>query len=506
MKRLNLVLRSVLAVAILAIALPQSGSGLFVLPQVKAASASAAVFPVNGNASAPAKQLLTYLSGISGSKTVAGQHDYLEVPDELSNKLKNMTGTYAGLHGYELGAIMNQTEAQMATQRQGVVNSAINWYKAGGIVVMTYHASLPGTSQSWSNVQKKISQADFDKIVTPGTDSYNNLISDIDKVAVSLKALNAAGVPVLWRPYHEMNGDWFWWGQKSNFAKLWNIMYDRLTTYHKLNNLLWVWNPNAPNAYASAYGATFPGLDKVDVLAVDIYNNDYKQSHYDDLLKIAGGKPIAIGENGELPSVATLSTTQPNWAYYMTWGKMLTENNNEATIKAVHNSDRVLTRGEFDAYAEVPLTAAAQPAVQEPANGLRSEYYDNKDLTNLKLTRTDAAINFNWRTASPDPLLGEDTFSVRWTGQVKTRFTETYTFHTVSDDGIRVWVNGALLIDSWFNQSWVERTGTISLEAGKLYSIKVEYYEDTGGAAAQLYWSSSRQSKEVVPASALFLP
>ncbi|MDF2925312.1 MAG: hypothetical protein K0R57_4226 [Paenibacillaceae bacterium] len=541
MKSLNKVLRSVLAIAIMAVALPLGASGLFALQPAEAAAPA----PVNGNASPQAKLLLNYLSSISGSKTISGQHDYLEVPDELSNKLKNLTGSYAGLHGYELGAIMDQTEAQMASQRQGVVNSAIAWYKAGGIVTITYHASLPGTSQSWSNVQKKISQAEFDKIVTPGTEAYNNLIKDIDKVAVSLKSLNAAGVPVLWRPYHEMNGDWFWWGQKNNFPKLWNIMYDRLTTYHQLNNLIWVWNPNAPNAYASPYPATFPGLEKVDILAVDIYNNDYKQSHYDGLLALAAGKPIAIGENGELPSVATLSTTQPRWAYYMTWGKMLTENNSDATIKAVHNSERVLTRGEFNPYAEAAPTATpaptptatpvptptatpaptptatpaptptvtpaptptATPAPVQPAlNGLKSEYYDNKDLTNLKLIRTDDSINFNWRTDSPAAEIGADTFSVRWTGQVKPRFTERYTFHTMSDDGIRVWVNGVLLIDSWINQSWIERTGAIDLEAGKLYSIKVEYYEDAGAAAALLYWSSSSQSKQIVPPAQLFLP
>lgn len=100
--------------------------------------------------------------------------------------------------------------------------------------------------------------------------------------------------------------------------------------------------------------------------------------------------------------------------------------------------------------------------------------------------------------------MGADTFSVRWVGQVRPRYSETYTFYTQSDDGVRLWVNGTLIIDSWVNQSLTERKGTIALEAGKLYAIKLEYFEYNGNAVVKLLWSSARQVKEIVPQSQLF--
>ena len=319
--------------------------GLSLAPEsVKAAVSSA---PVNLNASPEAIKLLKYLSDISGKGIITGQHDYLESTDEYNNKLQVTSGRFAALHGYELGAISGQTESTVASQRQGVVTSAINWNKNGGIVAMTFHENLPGTTYDWSNVSKSLSQSDFDKYVTPGTTQYNSLIADLDKVAVSLKSLRDAGVPVLWRPYHEMNGGWFWWGQKNNFSALWNIMYDRFVNYHKLNNLLWVWSPNAPNAWADSYALTYPGASKVDILAADIYDNDFKQSYYDSLLTLAAGKPIAIGENGEMPDTTTVLKTQPNWAYMMNWGKMLYEKNTTSTITSFMNNGFTLTRDEY---------------------------------------------------------------------------------------------------------------------------------------------------------------
>lgn len=171
---------------------------------VSAVAAPAA--PVNPDASPEAVKLLSYLNSISGTRIITGQHDYLESPDEFSNKLLGTSGRYAALHGYELGAINGQTDGAVTWLRQNVVSSAIKWHKAGGIVAMTFHENLPGTTYTWANVQKSLSQADFDKYVTPGTTQYQSLITELDKVAVSLKTLRDAGVPVLWRPYHEMNG------------------------------------------------------------------------------------------------------------------------------------------------------------------------------------------------------------------------------------------------------------------------------------------------------------
>ncbi|WP_246362479.1 glycosyl hydrolase [Paenibacillus alba] len=463
----------------------------------------AASVPINTQATIEAKVVLQHLYTISGLKTISGQHDYLESPDEWTNQVKGITGKYPGIHGYEMGAIMNQTDSEQASQRQNVVNSAIAWHKAGGLVTISYHENIPGTCLCWSNVKKEMSQADFDKYVTPGTPQYKQLIADLDKTAVYLGKLKDAGVPVLWRPYHEMNGGWFWWGKKTNFSALWNLMYDRFVQVHQLNNLLWVWSPNAPNDSSDAYDLTFPGINKVDVLAVDIYDNDYNPDYYNKIVELANGKPIAVGENGELPSSSILAN-QTKWAYLMTWGKMLSENNRHAEIASFYANPRLLSREMFQGDLENPIIVPSTPAASR--NGLRGEYYDNKDLTALKEVREDAKIDFNWSNSAPFPSMEADTFSVRWTGKLKPKYSETYKISTLSDDGIRVWVNGILVIDSWFNQSWVERAGSIALTAGTPVDFKVEYYDNTNGAVAKVSWESPSQPKQIIPDNVLFLP
>jgi hypothetical protein len=153
-------------------------------------------------------------------------------------------------------------------------------------------------------------------------------------------------------------------------------------------------------------------------------------------------------------------------------------------------------------------TSASSSPTSSPnaqsANGLTAEYFDNSDLTNSVLKRVDSAVDFNWGEGSPDASIGADTFSVRWTGQVRSKYSEAYTFHTVSDDGVRLWVNGQLLIDHWTDHAPTEDTGTISLTADQNYDLKLEYYERGGGATARLFWSSPTQAQEIVPQSQLF--
>ncbi|MCC5642546.1 PQQ-dependent sugar dehydrogenase [Nostoc sp. CHAB 5824] len=139
-------------------------------------------------------------------------------------------------------------------------------------------------------------------------------------------------------------------------------------------------------------------------------------------------------------------------------------------------------------------------------NGLKAEYYDNIDFTNLKQTRTDPTVNFNWGLGSPDPSIGAETFSVRWTGQVEAKYSETYNFYTTADDGVRLWVNGQQIINKFVDQSVTEYSGAIALVAGQKYDIKLEYYENTYNAVSRLAWSSSSQTKEIIPQSQLYSP
>ena len=128
-------------------------------------------------------------------------------------------------------------------------------------------------------------------------------------------------------------------------------------------------------------------------------------------------------------------------------------------------------------------------------------------FSNLRLTRIDPQINFNWGDpGSPDPNVNVDLFSARWVGEIEIPFTETYTFTSASDDGFRLWVNEQLVIDSWIDQGTTEHSGTIALTGGQRYTIQAEYYENTGGAVAQLYWQSPSIPRDIIPQAALSPP
>ena len=153
----------------------------------------------------------------------------------------------------------------------------------------------------------------------------------------------------------------------------------------------------------------------------------------------------------------------------------------------------------------VAKTAASAPQVSiGNGNGLKGEYYNNIDFTSLVKQRVDETINFNWWKNAPISIMEYDEFSVRWTGQIQPLYSETYTFHTISDDGVRLWINGTKVIDNWYEHSSTEDSGTITLTAGYKYDIKYEYFDKTGEAEVKLFWSSPSQKKQIIPKSQLY--
>lgn len=148
----------------------------------------------------------------------------------------------------------------------------------------------------------------------------------------------------------------------------------------------------------------------------------------------------------------------------------------------------------------------ANPVESVLIQGLRGEYYDNPDFTDLKTMRVDHEINFVWNEESPHTLMEPETFSVRWTGKIVPEFSENYTFYTYADDGVRLWVNNVLLIDNWVKHSPKEFSGTIELNAGTKYDIKLEYFENKGNAQVKLFWSSESQEKEIIPSKYFSYP
>jgi PA14 domain len=136
--------------------------------------------------------------------------------------------------------------------------------------------------------------------------------------------------------------------------------------------------------------------------------------------------------------------------------------------------------------------------------GLSATYFNNMDFTGTTVSRVDPTVDFVWGSATPAATIGADTFSVRWTGQAQPQFSETYTFYTQSDDGVRLWVNGQQIVNNWTNHSTVENSGTIALAAGQRYDIRMEFFENTGDATARLLWSSPSVAEAVIPSSRLF--
>ncbi|HOX59827.1 MAG TPA: immunoglobulin domain-containing protein [Candidatus Paceibacterota bacterium] len=156
--------------------------------------------------------------------------------------------------------------------------------------------------------------------------------------------------------------------------------------------------------------------------------------------------------------------------------------------------------------SQAQLAVTAAPVAAGTGGGLRGLYYNNTDFSGLALSRLDGPVNFDWAAGSPGGAVGADSYSVRWTGQVEPRYSQTYTFYTGTDDGVRLWVNGVLLIDHWADQGYTEWSGSIALTAGQRYDIRMDYFENGGSASAQLRWSSASQVKELIPASQLYRP
>lgn len=156
-----------------------------------------------------------------------------------------------------------------------------------------------------------------------------------------------------------------------------------------------------------------------------------------------------------------------------------------------------------------PVIASGQ-LLCEPANvgdgsGLTGVYFNNAFLNgNPKLTRVDPNINFDWSFGSPDPALPKDNFSVRWTGKLLAQYSETYTFTTRSDDGVRVYIDDKLVINQWHNQSATSFSNNIDLQAGKSYNIVIEYYESHFLSQMRLYWNSYSTPLQPVPPRQLY--
>lgn len=352
--------------------------------------------PVNPDVTDKARNLYYFLQDIQGTYTLSGQHNFCGKGSEYSYELEQLSGKKAVIWGSDFSFCVEGEDAMrfqhcgpanlpaikyerflerdttkrrtrpdlefiditLEEARDNMVAEAKKKYAEGHIITLMWHGCFPtegdccNGSSIWA-MENRPSPERWDSLVTEGTPLNDAWKEGADKIAAYLKQLQDEDIPVLWRPYHEMNGVWFWWCNHKGdqgFKRLWIMMYNYFTNHHKLNNLIWVWNTNAPRDIpgdeAWDYELFYPGDEYVDVLAADVYRKDYKQSHHDDLVALAKGKPISLGEVGQIPTKEILEK-QPQWTWYMPWGWILFMSNKPEDIKTLLNSERVLTLDEI---------------------------------------------------------------------------------------------------------------------------------------------------------------
>ncbi|MDR0540872.1 MAG: RICIN domain-containing protein, partial [Dysgonamonadaceae bacterium] len=178
----------------------------------------------------------------------------------------------------------------------------------------------------------------------------------------------------------------------------------------------------------------------------------------------------------------------------------------EKMIEAASSSSAALIRQTSNQNSSNALWQfePVAPLLDGRGNGLTGEYYNGLNFNTLRVTQIDTVINFNWGTGKPHRDVNIDNFSVRWQGKIEPRAAGEYTFFVNSDNGRRLWINDQLIIDQWIDNYDIEYFGTISLQAGQRYNIKLEYFESAGGAYCRLEWLGQKQVREIVPPSQLY--
>lgn len=311
--------------------------------------AQAAPEPVNPHATAEARALLAYIDSISGNATITGQHNFPNDGARWTDLAYDLTGKYPGLFGGDFG-FSGGDDKDSVLSRAAMIEEVERQYRNGAVITLTWHEVRPTDNEPVNfrdSVQGHLTDYEWQQLLTPGSPLYNRWCAQVDVIAGYLRQLRDAHIPVLYRPYHEMNGNWFWWGGrpgKDGSAALYRQLYDRFVNVHHLNNLVWVWNVNAPGGNAGPIGDYYPGPQYADMLTMDIYD-EFKQEYYTGLVDLAGDKPIALAEVGGLPSPEVLER-QPRWTYFMEWsGWMQSANSLDQAIAAYHGL-RALNRDD----------------------------------------------------------------------------------------------------------------------------------------------------------------
>jgi mannan endo-1,4-beta-mannosidase len=343
---------------------------------------------VTPHASPEAVALLEYLHSISGKHTLTGQHNFPNTHDTSTRQAARAWGKTPAIFGQDFG-FAAPGDKDAVTARPEIIAECERQYGKGSIIALCWHAVPPtadepvtfrprpgAATDRLASVEGHLTDKQWNDLVTPGTKLYNHWCAQVDVIAGYLKQLQAAHVPVLWRPYHEMNGDWFWWGGRRGdcgTTVLYRQLFDRLVNYHHLDNLVWIWSVDRPSTPERQFADYFPGRNYFDIAALDVYHGDFQQSYYRDLLKLAGGKPVALAEVGPPPTLDVLKQ-QPRWTWWMLWAGMVGRGPDATNVmQALVNSPRSLSLNDSEYVKGIaPIRAASglAPLPLPPASRL----------------------------------------------------------------------------------------------------------------------------------------
>jgi mannan endo-1,4-beta-mannosidase len=286
---------------------------------------SAAAKPLTTEIKGKRAAILSYLAELPSQKrTLAGvQVNEYEVYINCTSadRLKVMTGERPAVLGLELmNAIAYPPYASY------LIDRALAQSAEGGIVTMSWHQRNPVEvclrGEYYECAKKPMSADTLKTVLTPGTRENTLWLSDVRAMAKVLHKLRAAGVVVLFRPYHEMNGNWFWWGKQDALPELWDALYDELVVREKLDNLIWVFSADREVPDVARY---FPKRHKPDIVGTDMYEPDPNTPKLaaakTNLAKLGGTTNFAVTEVGLAPGAKILDEINPS--YVLLWGDNL---------------------------------------------------------------------------------------------------------------------------------------------------------------------------------------
>ncbi|HTT56213.1 MAG TPA: glycosyl hydrolase [Opitutaceae bacterium] len=315
-----------------------------------------------------ARALMDYLVEQYGRRTLSGTIEGPDVDYVLEKTGQSPAIVAADLLDATTSSIRHAGVAPMPTEqlieraRQGHIISAFWHWRAPSGLLDTTIRHPDGTTENvrwYMGFYTKATTFDLEAVLAhPESQDYALLLADIDMVAGELRKLADRGIPVLWRPLHEAEGGWFWWGAKGPkpFIQLWRLVHDRLTRVDGLHNLIWVYTGTANPAW-------YPGDDVVDLIGVDEYPPDVRDplsASWDDVQARFGGRKLAaLSEFGGVPDVAAARALGVTWGYFASWHQDLGPRKMDpAELRRLYNEPPVLN------LAELPRDRWAPAAVK----------------------------------------------------------------------------------------------------------------------------------------------